>query len=79
MNTLFETALQQNWTIGEFKKRIQEQSSLKVTTLDRQLRGDESAGLLNIPNKHNGLYQFAIIDADSLDLNKLIREVNTND
>jgi hypothetical protein len=74
MNTLFETALEQNWTIGEFKKRIAEQSLLNNGEfLDRQLpRGDESAGLLNIPNKHNGLYQFAIIDADSLDLNKFV-------
>jgi hypothetical protein len=72
MNNLFQTAKDNCWTIGEFKRRIQEQSSLKSDNsefLDRQhKRGDnfrESARLLNIQNRHTGLTQFTSIDTDS--------------
>jgi hypothetical protein len=78
MNNLFQTAKDNCWTIGEFKRRIQEQSSLKSDNsefLDRQhKRGDnfrESARLLNIQNKHTGLIQTTSIDTDSYNLTKL--------
>ena len=70
---LLHTAIEQNWTIGEFNKRIQEQSLLDNPSLDRQLdRGElnESAGRRNILNKPRGLHtQSPFIDADSLNLN----------
>lgn len=79
MTNLIQTAIEQNWTIGEFKKRIAEQSSLKDNcVLDN--RGDESASRANMLNNPQGSitnrkHNSPFIDADSLDLNKLIREV----
>jgi len=80
--TLLQTALQQNWTIGEFKKRIQEQSSLNNNQFRQLHRGEKTEADIgrNILNTASRLPEFLtsrrsnppIIDSASLDLNKFV-------
>jgi len=72
---LLNTAIEQNWTIGQFNQRIAEQSLLDDNnSLDRQLDRGEQLGVArrtNMPNSSQRCTNHPFIDATPLNLIKL--------